>query len=62
MAELKPCPFCGSDAELKYHYFPALKAGRDRSFGVVCTHCKVETWQFYDSIRDAVEAWNRRAE
>ena len=56
--ELKPCPFCGSDrvnvTENKFqHLF--------NSFGVKCFNCKTESYQFFDSRKEAIEAWNRRA-
>ena len=56
--ELKPCPFCGSNKvnvyEYKYH-------GLTDSFGVKCFNCKTESYQFFDSKNEAIEAWNRRA-
>ena len=58
MAELKPCPFCGGVARLKYR--PPVCA-------VVCKKCGAMSDTFcdeheeMDSKKQAVEAWNRRA-
>lgn len=59
MVDLKPCPFCGGEAELYKH-------PRAVCFGVICTKCKTSTGMFYStfdkSAEDkAVELWNRRA-
>jgi Lar family restriction alleviation protein len=49
VTELKPCPFCGGDAEI---------CG-DEYFWVTCTSCGVETNGSHDE-EEAVERWNRR--
>lgn len=49
MSELKPCPFCGGEAELK---------GFTRLW-VQCTQCSVQT-QLYVFMDAAEEAWNHR--
>lgn len=51
---LKPCPFCGSDAEMRHghsHYYAR------------CTNqeCLVRTRR-YSGVADAIMAWNRRVE
>lgn len=57
MEKLKPCPFCGSQKvyviEHKFHHL-------SNSYGVRCLHCKTESYQFFDTQKEAVEAWNRR--
>ena len=58
MSELKPCPFCGGEGCLQRHDF----VGYTDTFGVVCLDCGCETRQFYDTKKDAIEAWNRRAD
>ena len=59
---LKPCPFCGGLAI-------ALQVGEDiysRQFQVICHWYEGETTGcgsasgYYDSLKDAVDAWNRR--
>lgn len=60
MAELKPCPFCGKDAELK-HY----KANGNDWWYVACSHCEIAMdplmWNNNRTKEEAVELWNRRA-
>ena len=54
--ELKPCPFCGGKAE----YRPA--GGLSDAYGYVrCENlCCEQHW--YSKEKEAIEAWNRRAE
>ena len=54
MAELKPCPFCGGEAEL-FTY-------GDGKFLPKCSVCwgMIEEW--FSSEEEAAEAWNRRAD
>lgn len=54
---LKPCPFCGGEADVIEHRFYLL----DSSYGLCCKECKAETYQFYESEEKAIESWNRRA-
>jgi Lar family restriction alleviation protein len=49
---LKPCPFCGHKAEL-YDATPHLNWAH-------CLGCGAETDE-YDTMAEAVAAWNRRA-
>lgn len=58
--ELKPCPFCGGEAEISHGRFD----GKDTSY-VVCKRCMARgeffTISFKRSSDDmAIEAWNRR--
>lgn len=50
--ELKPCPFCGGNAQINY-------AGADML--ILCSKCLVCT-ESYHTKEEAVEAWNRRTE
>lgn len=51
MAELKSCPFCGSDRiEVRYIYFRPY---------VICEKCHAQT-PCYNTYPKALEAWNRR--
>lgn len=53
MVELKPCPFCGGEAHIRQN--------GNRVFPwVVCSDCIAST-RVYDSVEEAIEAWNRRA-
>ena len=60
MAKLKPCPFCGCDAEVTAHYFCI----GETTFGIECSNqrCRTSGNQFYETEEDAIKAWNRRAE
>ena len=50
--ELKPCPFCGGEAEVTYDDTPVRII-------VMCTSCEVRTDWFYN--RDTViNLWNMR--
>jgi len=51
-AELKPCPFCGSTAEVR----------RRKTTMVSCTGCSAATFQSHDNEHAAIEEWNRRAQ
>lgn len=56
MAELKPCPFCGGEAEVFED---------DGAFGVRCSNsiCIGNDFKpMYDDEHYASKAWNRRAE
>ena len=56
--KLEPCPFCGSDDVfvVEHHFYKT-----EDCFGVQCDNCKTQSYQFYDSKNEAIEAWNRRA-
>jgi Lar family restriction alleviation protein len=60
MAELKPCPFCGSKAFLSEFVYD-LELGRVKMQFVECNGCHATTYE-YDTEEEAIEAWNRRAE
>lgn len=60
MYKLKPCPFCGGEAEIEHQYI----FGREYSM-VKCKECGAETLPIlisftYSSDERATEAWNRR--
>ncbi len=60
MEELKPCPFCGYEAELSSGTFD----GKATSY-VMCKRCGSQGEFFFVSPRyasaiRAIEAWNRR--
>ena len=52
MKELKPCPFCGSEATIW------LSPDR-RTLFVQCDECLTKS-DLFRSIDEAVQAWNRR--
>ena len=59
-SDLRPCPFCGGNAELKT-YRDKL---RGDTFAAMCqkTDCPGRTYRKRATIKAAIEAWNRRAE
>ena len=54
MAELKPCPFCGGEAELWWN-------GIRQCHEVRCKQCSARGG-YCDGMEDAIEAWNKRTE
>ena len=62
MMELKPCPFCGGEAEVVPHKFfsEALKAWKVDCYGIECKNCHTSGYQFWGTEEQAVKAWNRR--
>lgn len=55
--ELKPCPFCGGEAEVSYGY----TFGAEYQYQPNCTKCYCSLG-IYDSEEEAIEAWNRRTD
>lgn len=54
MSKLKPCPFCGGEAE--FHIY-------GRSCNVVCDGCQIGTrLEHIDEYEVAIDAWNTRVE
>ena len=57
MQELKPCPFCGATEELiEYGNYTGTMRGRAY---VCCLECFAEITG--STVREAIAAWNRRA-
>lgn len=55
--ELKPCPFCGGEADIG-------KYGEDVgiTFYFICCTCGAELDRHTVTEKAAIEAWNRRAD
>lgn len=56
MPELKPCPFCGHDSGMVY--------SDSYGYAVKCTESKCDVCvltRHFDTKKEAIEAWNRRA-
>lgn len=65
MAELKPCPFCGGEAEEKYVKRKKLLAKFRYPYVthvpyICCKVCSASSHVKW-TREDAIEAWNRRA-
>lgn len=56
MIDLKPCPFCGSDAEMQQGKYRGM-----RTFYVSCHGCGAQTDLEY-AEEFAEELWNERVE
>ena len=61
MTELKPCPFCGGEAEVRDHG-RITKRQRLPFFRVKCKECGVSRTKYSTTISAAIELWNERAE
>lgn len=62
MEKLKPCPFCGAEAEIQeeHQWISGCSNGVNRKY-IVCTKCRNRTMSFdWDERKDMIEAWNRR--
>ena len=56
LIELKPCPFCGGEAFIEEHKFH----GCSNTYGVKCSKCHTQTYQFFDTKEMAEKRWNTR--
>ena len=56
--KLKPCPFCGGNAELESSYADYVGSGLHK---IVCKVCGCQT-NYEHPMQKAIDVWNRRAE
>ena len=66
MSELKPCPFCGGEAEIlggPENWTPTFY-DPDSGGGPIAVSCKTCACglHFFDDYEEAITAWNRRAQ
>ena len=57
MSDLKPCPFCGGEAEVIFD-----GDGEISAVAVKCKDCGIMTTHYLDDARKAIEAWNSQAD
>ncbi len=55
MAELKPCPFCGSEATIV-----EMDESWYWEWEVYCPECHATFREHFETKAEATEAWNRR--
>ena len=61
MADLKPCPFCGGEAELRHYEDFTKDFSSVYKFYVECNECEAQTKPIAN-VENAVSAWNTRCE
>lgn len=57
--ELKPCPFCGGEAEVLHYETFTINFSSVYKYYVSCKKCNANT-DLKASIEDVIKAWNRR--
>lgn len=61
--ELKPCPFCGGEARIQtYRTFIDEYHGIGTKYYVECSECLADRHLGNLTEKEAIEAWNTRAE
>ena len=60
---LKPCPFCGGESEIGFR-LSCYNHWKPEGFFPRCkdTKCIGRTYRKYHTEKEAIEAWNRRAD
>ena len=58
--ELKPCPFCGGEGVA--YLVPDYPKKIGPRYSVICNGCGASVTTIFQYKRDAIDAWNRRAE
>lgn len=68
MAELKLCPFCGNEAQVRYtdcesgsHGYTSNILMKSKAGFVICLKCECRT-STYSKVSRAISKWNRRAD
>lgn len=55
-ATLKPCPFCGGEAVVQPEGMTTC------GYWITCSECGVEQTQAHETVEQAADEWNRRAQ
>ena len=64
MSDLKPCPFCGSEAVLNHGHM--ITATGQYLANVKCSECGIATRVVWstdspeEAVKESIEAWNKR--
>ena len=66
MIELKPCPFCGSKAELWAKHWDSDNTNGSTGFDIRCRtggrYLEDGTASYYDTFVEVAEKWNKRSD
>ena len=67
LEELKPCPFCGQEADTHNTYIPGINTfawviGCDGAYGSGCPGYAWKLSPIFFTEEQAIRAWNRRSE
>lgn len=57
--ELKPCPFCGEEPSCYETFFIPRMSNIPDVITICCGDCGIEIQR--ESLEEAIQAWNRRA-
>lgn len=62
--KLKPCPFCGSEAEIVWDVDAGYNSFPEENYHVRCIRCGCDLGGVFgfETEEEAAETWNRRAE
>jgi Lar family restriction alleviation protein len=59
-SELKPCPFCGANAETSEYHEDVDTPHAYHSYTVRCKGCAANITSYHDGIDWVIKQWNKR--
>ena len=59
--ELKPCPFCGNEADIENHNEKGYRQDNWEEWTIACCHCGATPIGDWLDLPKAITAWNTRA-